>query len=101
VCSGTMCLSVSDDARLCSWNIGLWLLRVGEDGAAVVTQSSRTKQRADITLGISALTSLWAGSATASALQRAGMLEAADIAAVDTANRMFATTRAPHCFTMF
>ncbi|NCF44784.1 MAG: hypothetical protein GWP70_08195, partial [Proteobacteria bacterium] len=57
---------------------------------------SVSKESPDIVLGIKALAGLFSGMYSARMLANWGMLEA-DAAAIGKADRLFATTHAPHC----
>ena len=77
---------------LAPWNTGRIRLECSTEGAT--TAPSRAK--ADITLSVKALASLYSGYRTPRQLALWGMLDGDD-AAVDRATRIFATRHAPHC----
>ena len=81
---------VPDD--LTPWNAGRYTLTCSPDGATV----ARSIGKADITLPIKALASVYSGFRTPRQLASWGMVEGDD-AAIERATRIFATRHAPHC----
>lgn len=78
---------------MCAWNDGVWDLSV-EGGRATVRPSN---EEPDFVLTRAALAMLCTGHASATRLVLAGLIPAAAPSVVDTADRMFHTTRAPLC----
>jgi predicted acetyltransferase len=93
-------LMVEDDERMCPWNNGCWKLTVGDDGLATVTLVTPHPPAVDVTLGVRALASLWAGQSSATQLKLWG-LAAGEEKALVRASRVFATPKPPQCFTGF
>lgn len=91
---------VEDDERMCPWNNGCWKLTVGDDGLATVTLVTPHPPAVDVTLGVRALASLWAGQSSATQLKLWG-LAAGEEKALVRASRVFATPKPPQCFTGF
>lgn len=97
--AATLCLEVSDDERLAPWNIGTFLLKVDCDGSATVSKLERgSGTTPEVSVGIGALTLLWAGTSSARELSTWQQLTAVDDAVLTKADMMFATRRAPVCF---
>lgn len=86
---GALCLEVVDD--LLPWNNGRWAFET--DGTA--TTVSRTVREPELTMPVATLATLISGHRGATVLERAGKLEAASMAALRRADRMFATEYAP------
>ncbi len=84
-------LEVAPD-ELTPWNAGRYKLECSPDGATV----SRSRGRADMTLSVKALASLYSGYRTPRQLAQWGMVEADDTA-LERATPIFATRHAPHC----
>lgn len=87
---GDLTVRIDGDA-MCSWNDGTWLIETDGPSAMV----SRTDRKADLTMRPNALATLLAGHTPATALHRAGVIEAADERALATADALFRTTHAP------
>jgi predicted acetyltransferase len=77
----------------CPWNAGRWLL---QDGVA-----RRTEDPADLRLPVDALGSAYLGGFTFRRLWEAGRVEELREGALATADRIFATDRAPWCPEVF
>jgi predicted acetyltransferase len=60
-----------------------------------------TSETADLTLGVAELGSLYLGGVTASTLARAGRVDEHSPGALDRADILFSTNRAPYCRTNF
>jgi predicted acetyltransferase len=89
---GELVISLPAD-DMCPWNAGSYLMET--DGRT--TDVRRTDRRPDITVTPNALASLISGHSSATHLARAGLIEALDERGLQTADRLFATTYAPHC----
>ena len=89
---GELTFSIDGD-ELCPWNNGTYLLET--DGRTSTVQ--RTTRTAQLTMSPNTLASLLAGHRTATYHQRAGLLTAADLAAVAMADAIFRADHAPHC----
>jgi predicted acetyltransferase len=89
---GDLTIAVAGD-DICPWNNGSYLLETDGLTSAV----ARTDRHADITVSPNVLASLLAGHRSATRLERAGLIEAASPTALENADRLFATTYAPHC----
>jgi predicted acetyltransferase len=97
----TLTLAVSDDERLAPWNIGTFQLKVDSDGTATVNMVESKEEEvvvAEISVGISELALLWAGTKSARELHTWQLLTAQDEAALAKADLLFTTKRAPFCF---
>ncbi len=77
----------------CEWNRGSWRLET-DGGSSTVT---RTNRSADLIMPIHALAPLLPGHRSATQLARAGLVEAGDTAALERADRLFATAHRPWC----
>ena len=77
---------------MCSWNQGTF--RMETDGTT--TAVSRTDAKPDLTVTPNALASLLSGRRSATRLQRAGLIEAAD-GVLDRADAIFRTVYPPNC----
>ena len=89
---GEIVVGLPDD-DMCPWNAGNYL--VESDGQSATVR--RTERAAGITMTPNALASLISGHRSATRLERAGLIEAANDDATRTADQLFATTYAPHC----
>ena len=89
-------VQLSDDERLAPWNNGVFVLCIDNDGAPRCEAAEGAA--AEISLDVSALTTLWSGRQTAQELHSWGLLQG-EQPAVAKATAMFGTARAPHCFT--
>eukprot|EP01043_Picozoa_sp_COSAG02_P056535 COSAG02_NODE_6715_length_3404_cov_6.886233_3_plen_511_part_00 len=94
-----LCLEVSDDERLAPWNIGTFLLELDCDGSATVRKLEQgSGLSAEVSVEIGALALLWAGTSSARELSMWEQLTAVDDMALAKTDMMFATKRAPFCF---
>ena len=87
---GSLVIAVRDE--LCEWNDGTFQLE--SDGET--TEVTRTDREPELTMPVSALARLLAGHASATELQRAGLIETSDDAVRRLADRMFATEYRPY-----
>ena len=87
--SGAVTLTVTDDL---GFTEGTWRLTVAESGAAEVVEADGPAQ---VTLSVSALSSILLGGVRASTLREAGLVTA-DESAVRSLDSLFASTRAPY-----
>ena len=71
----SLTLSVSDDERMAPWNIGTFRLSVNPAGVPTCEKTSEGVE-VDVAVGISGLTSLWSGAASARDLAAWGLLDA-------------------------
>jgi predicted acetyltransferase len=78
-------------------NSGRYALETGPDGS----QCTRTDADPDISIGVAELGSIWMGGVTAAALAVAGRVQEHTPGALARADRLFNTSRAPYCRTMF
>ena len=83
------------DDSLCSWNSG----RIRLDGAT--GHAERTERHADLRLPISSLGSAYLGGLSFSRLVEVGSVEEKTEGAIDKADRMFRSARAPWCPEIF
>jgi predicted acetyltransferase len=90
-------LEVHDEMRPDGDAAGRFLLEGGPDGATC----GRTDATPDVALSVSALGSMTLGGISASTLGRARRVKELTPGALATADRMFATERAPFSFTWF
>lgn len=88
-CEGVVTLGVSDS--FCPWNDGLYTLESGPDGAVCRT-SDRTP---DLEMTVADLAAVYLGGTSFSTLEQAGRVNAKSEAALEVADRMFRTRRAP------
>ncbi len=86
---GSVTLGIRDD--LCPWNEGAY--RVTVEGGSATVKRVRTKPQ--LTMPVAALSPLYSGYRTATALARAGRIEGS-ASALRTADRIFATAYRPH-----
>jgi predicted acetyltransferase len=86
---GSVTLGIQD--ALCPWNEGAY--RVTVEGGSATVKRVRTKPQ--ITMPVAALSPLYSGYRTASALARAGRIEGS-ASALRAADRLFATAYRPH-----
>jgi predicted acetyltransferase len=77
----------------CPWNAGLWKLDAGK--------AARTGEAADVRLDVSALGSVYLGGFTFAQLARAGRVAELREGAVNRADDLFRTARAPWCPEIF
>ena len=94
---GRLVLEVGDAVRPEGGATGRFLLEGGPDGALC----TRTTDEPDLVLDVADLASISLGALAPSALARAERVAARSDAVLETADRMFATTRAPYAFTWF
>jgi predicted acetyltransferase len=94
--AGTLVFGVRDAA--CPWNVGSW--RLAADGGAAHSVE-RTDDPADLELDVADLAAPYLGAFRFADLLAAGRVEERRPGAVTTADRLFATDRAPWCSTMF
>ena len=94
--SGELVIQIRND-ELCPWNDGSYHLESGSSEVSV----RRTGRGADLVLPPRTLAPLLSGTHSASALLRAGLLDAKDPETLARADRMFATTHTPHCTDTF
>ncbi len=86
---GELTLGVHDS--FCEWNDGVYTLEAGPDGAVV----SRNGSSPDIDLTAAELAAAYLGGVSFDTLARAGRVQARSAEALDLADRMFRTPRAP------
>lgn len=86
---GSVTLGIEDG--LCPWNDGAY--RVTVEGGSATVQRVRTKPQ--LSMPVAALSPLYSGFRTATALARAGRIEGS-ASALRTADRLFATAYRPH-----
>jgi predicted acetyltransferase len=79
------------------WNDGTWLLTVEQGKARAVP----TTTEPNLTLDIRTLAALYNGFLSPARAIQAGLLQAGDPAAIETAARVFAVTRPPYCLDYF
>lgn len=79
------------------WNDGTWLLEVERGKARVLA----TTPEPDLTLDVRTLAALYNGFLSPARAVQAGLLHARDVAAIETAARVFAVTRSPYCLDYF
>lgn len=91
---GTLALEVADG--FLSANEGLWTLETGADGASV-----QRGGEADVRLDVGALASAYLGGFSFAELRAAGLVEELRPGAVDRADALFRTPRAPWCPEVF
>jgi predicted acetyltransferase len=94
--AGSLVLGVRDAD--CPWNAGHW--RLDTDGGAA-RSVERTDDPADLELNVGDLAATYLGAFRFADLLAAGRVNEARPGAVATADRLFATDRAPWCSTMF
>jgi len=94
--NGALTFEISGDS-ICPWNNGTYSLET--DGTT--TEVSRTQRPAELTMSVNSLATLVAGQSSATVLHRAGLIEAADSAALSRADALFRTEFAPHCPNFF
>ena len=87
---GEVTIGLTDDS-LTPWNNRTIKLEASTEGAHVSSSEST-----DLTMSAKALASLYSGFRSARLLRAGGLVEGGDDA-VDTADRLFATSHAPHC----
>ncbi len=92
---GSLVLDVEDD--FCPWNVGCYELRAGEDGVAV----TRAGREPDLRLGVGDLASAYLGGFSFAELLRAGRVDELRSGAVERADALFRTSRAPWCPEVF
>jgi len=92
---GRLRIGLQDE--ICPWNSGVWEV-VAEDGRAAVRE---VQNEPELSLSPRALASLASGCATASALARAGLVQAESQAVLGGADRLFALDHAPLCIDSF
>lgn len=92
---GSLVLEIVDDAL--GFTGGRYRLEGGPDGATC----ARTDQRADVSLPVDALGSVYAGGVPWATLAAAGRVDAHSPAALERAGVMFRTAAAPWCNTWF
>ncbi len=88
-CTGALRLQVTDD--FCPWNDGVYVLEA-EQGGATCTFSDGEP---DLYLSAADLAAIYLGGTSFSTLSRAGRVESDSMSALDLADRMFRTGRAP------
>lgn len=79
------------------WNDGTWALTV-EDGAARVT---RTTDAPELSTDAATLAALYNGFLCPERARAAGLIDVRDVATLTAAARLFAVSRAPHCYDHF
>jgi predicted acetyltransferase len=87
---GEVTIGLTDDS-LTPWNNRTIKLEASTEGAHV-----SSSQSTDLTMSAKALASLYSGFRSARQLRAWGLVEGGDDA-VDTADRLFASSHAPHC----
>lgn len=92
--SGEVTLTVRDD-DLCSWNNGSWTLTASGGGNPGEVRKATTGE--GLVMTPNTLASLISGFASASALHMMGHIECDTPQALLDADRIFSTTRKPHC----
>lgn len=93
---GSLVLELSDP--LIEANAGRWQLIVDASGVGSMT---RTTAQADVALDVAALACTYLGAVRFGDLARAGRVHARHASAVETADRLFTTSRPPFANTMF
>jgi len=88
-CAGELTLQISDD--FCPWNDGVYSLKV-ERGSAACTSSDRDP---DLRLSVADLGAVYLGGTSFSMLAGAGRVKSSNKDALQLADRMFRTNRAP------
>ena len=92
---GTLRIEIADET--CDWNNGCFELETeGEK-----SQVERSRGTPDLSMPVRSLASLLSGHASASQLERAGLLQAPETAALELADRLFATRYPPYCPDVF
>ena len=94
---GELVLEIDD--QFCAWNSGRYRLVVDDRGEATVTRADGDAP--DLVLPVDALASIYLGGTTARRLAGAGRCASATPDALATADRMFASDRAPYCAASF
>ena len=94
--AGSLVLGIGDAD--CPWNVGRW--RLDTDGGAA-RSIERTDDPADLALDVADLAATYLGAFRFADLLAVGRVEELRPGAVATADRLFATDRAPWCSTMF
>ncbi len=92
---GSLVLAVQD--AFCGWSAGVWQLEASSEGAQV-TKASR---EADLRLDTADLASTYLGGFSFAQLERAGRLEVVRPGAIERADALFRTPRAPWCPEVF
>ena len=92
--SQSLVIEISGD-QLAPWNNGTWHLQTTAD-AAEKSQLTATSKAPELAISIKALTGLFSGMYKARTLANWGQINA-DRDAIARADRIFATTFAPHC----
>ena len=88
---GPLVLEIEDG--FCAWNAGRWRLAGGT--------AKRTGDEPELRLGVDGLASVYLGGFTFAALARAGRLEELTVGAVERADGIFRSDRAPWCPEIF
>jgi predicted acetyltransferase len=98
---GSVVLEVDDD--LIESNAGRWQLSVpgSASGMGMPTTVTRTTGEPDLVLATAALATVYLGAFRFGDLARAGMVRECHPGALDTADLLFNTSRAPWCSTPF
>ncbi len=89
--SGTLVFEIQDE--ICDWNAGTFALDTDGESSEV----KRSERQPELTMPARTLASLISGHAPASWLMRAGLLSARSDAALELADRVFATKYPPFC----
>jgi len=100
--NGSITFELTDG--FCPWNAGRWRLEVGDGsvpGARSVASVTPFTADPDLTLDTSDLAAVYLGAFNVADLARAGRVGECRPGAVAAADRLFATTVAPWCSTMF
>jgi len=101
--AGSLGFELTDE--FCPWNAGRWRLDVSSEvavpGARGVTTVAAFDGDPDLTLDTSDLAAVYLGTFTFADLARAGRVGESRPGAIAAADRLFATTGAPWCSTMF
>ncbi|MBA2313263.1 MAG: GNAT family N-acetyltransferase [Actinobacteria bacterium] len=92
---GSLVLEVED--AFCSWNKGRWKLTSGQQGNVV----ERSDDRPDIMIDTADLASTYLGGVSFGEINRAGAATELTAGAMERADTMFRTERAPWCPEMF
>ena len=92
---GRLIFEIVDD--FCPWNAGVWELRASDDGATVRPSNGTP----ELALTVEDLAATYLGGTTYAQLTRAGRVKELTAGAVDVADRLFRTTRAPWCPEIF
>ena len=88
-CAGVLTLRVSDD--FCTWNDGVYTLEADQSGAVCTSSGGKP----DLHLSVADLAAVYLGGTSFSSLAAAGRVRSSSRDALQLADRMFRTDRAP------